>query len=341
MDVALQMLDLLARRYAFAEVAALVADGVCTGRRTDDQIAVIEQLCAFGDRLIALDAEDFGNPDAAAGANTDHAMADRVTGDAVPAALVARALKCRMPQSASEPDRGALGSLRPAFRLLLEVITVRWTRRETSALVAALHIASEYLPMLAWEPALGHAGDPARMAASVGGKHSLWGQMENRDCPHTRPEKSAADRALRVANEPQPGWRAYLDRQHSAVSSALRVCAADCRTRCSVITRYDASTQERLKHACALADEFTSSQLIQLRHSAPVGHGFGVPSLAQVTAAWDHTRELIANKEPRVRVDDGYPLPGLPSLVSALAGVDITPDTLVADTVAALRAALR
>jgi hypothetical protein len=31
----------------------------------------------------------------------------------------------------------------------------------------------------------------------------------------------------------------------------------------------------------------------------------------------------------------------LPSLVSALAGVDITPDTLVADTVAALRAALR
>jgi hypothetical protein len=72
-----------------------------------------------------------------------------------------------------------------------------------------------------------------------------------------------------------------------------------------------------------------------------VGHGFGVPSLAQVTAAWDHTRELIANKEPRVRVDDGYPLPGLPSLVSALAGVDITPDTLVADTVAALRAALR
>jgi hypothetical protein len=246
-----------------------------------------------------------------------------------------------VPQTPNELDRGALASLRPTFSLLLEVIAVRWARRETSALVAALHIAGEYLPMLAWESALGHAGDPAQMNASVNGKHSLWGHMENRDCPHTRPQKSAAERALRVSAEPGPGWRAYLDRQHSAVSQALGVCAADCRTRCSVITRYDAHTQERLKTACQVAEEFADSAVIRLRHSAPVGHGFGVPSLPEVAAAWEHSRDQLARKEPRVRTADGYPLTGLPSLFSAVADARIVPDTLVNDTVAALRTALR
>jgi hypothetical protein len=206
--------------------------------------------------------------------------------------------------------------------------------------VATLHIASEYLPMLIWEPVLGHAGDPARMVASVGGDGSRWGQLHDRECPHTNPERSAAERALRVSGEPDSGWQSYLDRQHSSVSSALDTCAADCRQPCTVITRHSGAERERLEAACRIAGYFTNSAMIQLRHSAPVGHGFGVPSRQEVLEVWTRTRENLGNREPAVLIEDGFPLPGLPSFVSALAGVTIEPGTLIADTASALRTAL-
>src|SRR5207244_2950400 len=104
-ETAHDVLVALTRRYAFGEVAALVPEG--TG---------VEPLCAFGQGLLDLDAEDFG---AAGNGN-----------DAVPAELVARAVACRMPQEPRDPGRGALGSLVPVYRLLLEVIAARWRRRE-------------------------------------------------------------------------------------------------------------------------------------------------------------------------------------------------------------------
>ena len=336
----LKILRLLTNRYAFAEVAALVATGVCERTRSNDAIAQIQQLCAFGERLLDLDAEDFGIADSATDANVENGIADMVSGDAVPDELVRRSLASRMPQSPTEDDRGALASLRPAFGLLLEVIAARWMRRETSDLVATLHIASEYLPLLIWEPVLGHAADPAMMLASVGGDGSLWGQMDNRDCSHSKPEKSAAERALRVSAEQDTGWRSYLDRQHSSVAAAFGVCAADCRHTCTVMTRHSAEEQERLEAACRVAENFTDSALIQLRHSAPVGHGFGVPSPREVMDTWMHTREHLGHREPAVLFDDGFVLPGMPSLFSALAGTAIVPDTLIADTARALDTAL-
>src|ERR1051325_3976327 len=83
----------LAERYSFADVAALV--------ETDRA----QQLCACGQRLLDLDAEDFD-----------------VRGEHIPDDLSDRALECRMPQSPREAYRGALGSLRPAHALLLEEI---------------------------------------------------------------------------------------------------------------------------------------------------------------------------------------------------------------------------
>ncbi len=334
------MLDALAGRYAFAEVSALVAAGFCDHCRSPQELADVQQLCAFGQRLLDLDAEDFGEADAATDANVDHSVADRVSGDAVPVDLVRRSRAARMPRSPSEHDRGALATLLPAFALLLEAVAVRWLRRETSALVAALHIISEYLPVLVWEPVLGHAADPARMPGSVGGDGSLWGLMDAHDCPQSRPEKSAAARVLRVSSEPDTGWQSYLDRQHSIVAAALGICAAECRYRCTAISRHTDAKQKMLAAGCRTAADFTGSTLIQLRHSAPVGHGFGVPSPREVLAAWVHTRGVLARLRPEVLADDGYPLPGLPSLVSALAGVPIRPDTLIRETMTELRAAL-
>src|SRR5262249_46041178 len=149
----------------FVDLAALCADGAGGGR--PEAAAEVRLLCSFGQRLIDLDAEDFGVPE-----RTGDPLVDA---HRVPERLLARARASRMPQSAQERFRGVLRTLRPGYGLLLEVIEARWQRREMAALVAAVHIAAEYLPLLAWEPVLGHAGDPALLAAAVSGPGSRFG----------------------------------------------------------------------------------------------------------------------------------------------------------------------
>lgn len=328
METAREVLTTLARRYAFGDLAALCEAGVA--ELPPRVAAEIRLLCSFGQRLIDLDAEDFGMPERTGDPEVDAYR--------VPEPLLARARASRMPQSAKERSRGALRTLRPAYALLLEVIEARWQRREMAALVAAVHIAAEYLPLLAWEPVLGHAGDPALLPASVSGQDSRFGisggQSRPRDCSLTRPQQSAAERALRVAREPGPGWRNYLDRQHSTVASALCTCAVSCRTPCSVVTRLNPDVLDALTERCRLAHEFAEGALVRLRHAAPVGHGFGVPNPEEVCDAWARTRTSLGRLPLGQRVSGevaGYPLPGLPEVFSAASGHEITPDTLLRD----------
>jgi hypothetical protein len=337
---ALDALAVLTERYAFAEVAALLAAGAGAEHLSSRDVATAQRLCAFGQRLLDLDAEDFGAADTIFGSNIEHSVADRVRGDAVPRKLLERSLECRMPQSARERHRGALASLRPVYRLLLEVVRARFARRETANVVATVHIASEYAALLVWERVLGHAGDPARMPHDVGGEGSVWGELDERDCPHTKTEKSAAKRALTVAKENSMGWQSYLDRQHSTVSHALTICAANCRRQCTVYTRL--STQDRavVTAGSRIAMALNDSAVIRLRHSAPVGHAFGVPSEAELLDAWARTRESLTRLAPSLQEDDGYPLPGFTALVSELAGVPMAPDTLLADTASAISVVL-
>ncbi|MBW8484181.1 hypothetical protein [Actinomadura parmotrematis] len=327
METAQDVLTELARRYAFGDLEALVTER--------DPRSPAAGLCAFGQRVLDLDAEDFGMPEA--------------VGD-VPKDLLDRARASRMPQAPRERPRGALASLRPAYALLLEVIRIRWLRREMAPLVAAVHIASEYLPLLAWEPVLGHAGDPARIGRAVTGEGSRFGvPLEpgaDRDCDHTRPERSACERTLKVAHEPPPGWRAYLDRQHSQVSHALGDCAARCRTPCSVMTRLDGRVRADLTERCKLAADFTDSAVVKLRHAAPVGHGFGVPSPEEVETAWARARASLSHHPLGKRAlergaGSDYPLPGLPELFSAIACVDIAPDDLLHEVTMRTAAALQ
>jgi hypothetical protein len=328
METAREVLTTLARRYAFGDLAALCAAGAAG--LPPRVAAEVRLLCSFGQRLIDLDAEDFGMPERTGDPEVD---AHRV-----PEPLLARARASRMPQSAKERSRGALRTLRPAYGLLLEVIDARWRRREMAALVAAVHIAAEYLPLLAWEPVLGHAGDPVLLPASVSGEGSRFGvlgdQSRPRDCSLTRPQQSAAERALRVSRQPGPGWRNYLDRQHSTVASALCTCAASCRTPCVVVTRLEPDVREALSERCTLAHDFAESALVRLRHAAPVGHGFGVPNPEEVSDAWARTRTSLGRLPLGLRVAGevaDYPLPGLPELFSAAGGKEIVPDTLLRD----------
>ncbi|GAA2438933.1 hypothetical protein GCM10010191_62760 [Actinomadura vinacea] len=330
METARDVLKALARRHAFGDIEALVGGGAPLVA----EAAPVRALCAFGQRVLDLDAEDFGMPEE--------------VGE-VPKDLLDRARASRMPQAPRERPRGALASLRPAYALLLEVIEIRWRRREMAALVAAVHIASEYLALLAWEPVLGHAGDPALLGESVSGPGSRFGvPLEPgaaRDCDHTRPERSACERTLRVAAEPPSGWRAYLDRQHSQVAQALGDCAARCRTPCTVMSRLDEGVRADLVGRCKLAAEFTDGALVKLRHAAPVGHGFGVPSPEEVQGAWARAlaslrRQPLGEAALAGADHDPYPLPGLPGLFSAIAAVEIVPDTLLDEVSTRLTAAL-
>ncbi|MEW9530083.1 hypothetical protein [Microbispora sp. NPDC049125] len=317
MHSARDLLTALARRYSFGDVGALAPDVLGDGERA----ALVASVCEFGQRLLTLDAEDF---------------AAEVAGQAVPGHLRARARACHMPQTPKEQPRGALDSMRPSYALLLEVIEIRWRRRELSAMIAAVHIASEYLPLLAFEPALGHAGDPARWPEGLRAPGSRFGVIGERGCDHTRAEKSAAERTLRVAVEPPTGWRAYFDRQHSQVAGALGTCAARCRTPCPALEWVPGL--DDLASRCRVALAFADTPLVRLRHAAPVGHGFGVPSPEEVLEAWDRSRATLA-KHPAahpVTLDDGFPLPGLPGLFSAVAAETVRPATLLADVSAHL-----
>jgi hypothetical protein len=330
------VLVVLVERYAFGELAALVADEASAGRLTTFDVAQVQQLCAFGQRLLDLDAEDFGFPDATAGALTDVSVADSVTGDAVPRPLVRRARACRMPQSLREQPRGALGTLVPAYRLLLEVIAVRWTRRETAAALAAIHLASEYLPFLAWEPVLGHAGDPRQLAPFVSVPGSRFGGPGDRDreCAHNGADRAGARRLRRLDDN---GWRTYLNRQHSNVAHALGVCAAECPRQCGLMRQVPTVAAATLGERCRLAMAFADSPLVRLRHAAPVGHGFAVPSLDEVADAWQRSRRGLG---PAAQHADGFCLPGLPGLFASVATVPLGPDTLLADTAHGITAAL-
>lgn len=331
MDTARDVLAALARRYAFGDLEALITRCALV---PDGRSGAVAALCAFGQRVLDLDAEDFGMPEA--------------VGD-VPRDLLDRARASRMPQAPRERPRGALASLRPAYSLLLEVIAIRWHRRDMAALVAAVHIAGEYLPMLAWEPVLGHAGDPALIGASVAGEGSRFGVPiepgSARMCDHTRPERSACERTLRVSKEPPSGWRAYLDRQHSQVASALGDCASRCRTPCTVMSRLDDLVRADLAERCKLAADFTEGALVKLRHAAPVGHAFGVPSPEEVQTAWARARRSLSH-QPMGKAalagadDDPYPLPGLPALFSAIAAAELRPDTLLHDVTTRITSSL-
>jgi hypothetical protein len=336
-----EILVALARRFAFREIAFLVGGGATGLALSQREVARVQQLCAYGQRLFDLDAEDYDNPDAALGANTDTRIADLVEGEFVPRHLVERGRRCRFRQDPHERPRGALLSLYPAYELFLELIAARWERREMMGVIVGAFLAAEYAPLLAWQQVLGHAGDPLEISKdpAFAGPQSRWGRYDATQCSHTRPQRSAASRALRVTDEPASGWRSYLDRQHSTVSHALGICAGDCKAPCTVMNALDATDRDQVTEACGVALAYRSSALIRLRHTAPTGHGFGVPSPAEVAEAWRRTREGIARRGGvgvAAMQDDGFVLPGLPSLFSAIAGQPLRPDTLLHDTASEL-----
>lgn len=301
-------------------------------------------LARVARRVLDLDAEDFG----AVAAQHDRPWARRLVDAAFPL------------EPRDEP-RGALSSLVPLYELMLEVLDLRAARGEPLQIVVTAHLIGEFLSQLAWEPRLGHAGDPLRMAGDVGGR---WG-TEDRECPHSSAQRTTARRSLRAADGDRAGYTAYLDRFHSRLGDTLAVCAMNHRTvaagerpdvggtcpnPCDFALVGDLRARRDLDARVRLARVYVSSPLVALRHHAPVGHFFGVPSTTEISTAWvdtwtrltqpwaDGSNPLLLGRHGRPGPDEA--LPGMSALVSAVAGRPIGPGTVIRELGADVRAAL-
>lgn len=305
--------------------------------RGPDRRRVLD-LCRAGRRLLDLDA---------VGLADDEGLDDGVRD-------VVRAMQ--FPSRPQASPRGSLQSLAPLYGLLLESLRVHWSRGETARVTLLLHLMAEYLPLLAWESALGHAGDPLPLREHVAG--TLWATPE---CPAPRNRRSAAERVLALDPGSPEGiqaeqWKVYLDRWHARVAAMLRQCAlrpgegrphpdgGGCDRPCGVATRLPADTLQDLAGRMALATAFAESPVVALRHAAPVGHFFGVPDAAEVSAQWKETvdwlcRDWSVGRASAGRVvnpvaaglpaEPGEPLPGLRAFLSTVAAQDLAEATVL------------
>ena len=128
------------------------------------------------------------------------------------------------------------------------------------------------------------------------GPDSRWGHIEDRACPRPRPEGRsravvAGGRRAGLGLEGVPG-PAGLGRR-----ARLAGCATDCSFPCTVMTQFGSVDQARLSGRAASALAYQGCALVRLRHRAPVGHGFGVPSREEVAEAWE--REPARHRQAR------------------------------------------
>jgi len=285
----------------------------------------IEALTLFGRRLLRLDLEDIAlsdRPDLAGILDEDLARLGR---------------RLNFPRQAAAPERGPLGRPLELVSQLLESLSVRWDRSQVLHVMALIHLLGEYLGHLAWSGVLGDGADPMALPGHVKGAHSLWGDLDDRRCGHGRAQKKLALRILRA--EParsDRAWVRFLRSDYSRVGDLLSVCATrdsgrawngrvrNCDAPCSVWTRLDQRTQLEMEKRMEIVRWYTRSPLLQLRHSAPVGHFFGVPTRDEIEEQWDVMADRMA-----VRLDVDLGEGGVPAqaarLTSLVAGTEIVP----------------
>ena len=130
--------------------------------------------------------------------------------------------------------------------------------------------------------------------------------------------------------------------RHRRPGRAARRRRACARLPCAFVTELGREQRRDLDARVRLAMLYVESPIVALRHHAPVGHFFGVPSVAEISEAWLRTWEklsapwpdganplLAPTVEARTPADEA--LPGLSALVSAVAGRPIGPGRLLRD----------
>lgn len=237
------------------------------------------------------------------------------------------------PSKRSHEAIGALDSLIPTFELLLEVFETRLLKGDISMGLSIIHLMTEYMPLLAWEKELGHAGNPKELGEYLSQPGSMW---ETEACPLNRQQRKAFSNA-QIATHSQRNWSIYLRDNHSRVAASLSICAGvpnptseqsgqrTCRTSCAI-----RKGNKNLAWNMVLVRRLKDSSLLTLRHDAPVGHFFSVPQEAEILASWETTWQgLIADREeapeaqnPLRGISRTGALAGFPELLGIVAGLD-------------------
>lgn len=306
--------------------------------RDEESVGRARELAGVARRVLALDAEDL-----------------EVLAPLVDPALGERLVAAGFPHRPDAEHRGALGDLVGLYELMLEVLDTRMVREEPQHIVVTAHIIGEYLTQLAWQPVLGHGGDPAALPHTVGQR---WGG-DGQGCAHTSAMNATARRALHAARGDEVGYTAYLNKFHSRLGEALGVCAMNheivaagqrpdvgitCPHPCAWVLAWPRQVRSALDARVRLARIYQESPLVALRHHAPVGHFFGVPSAAEISQAWiatwtklteqwpDGCNPLCDRDAPGWRVEAPQEaLPGLSRLVSVVAARPIRAGHLLGD----------
>jgi hypothetical protein len=290
----------------------------------DAHLRHAERLATAAKRILDLDAEDFGQ-----------------IGSEFSAGWARSLEQASFPVEPRDPQRGALSSLVGLYELMLEVLELRARRHEPLQVVVTAHLIGEYLPQLAWETRLGHGGDPLLMRTSVGER---WGTASP-ECVHSSSARATAKRSLNACDGDVIGYTAYLDKFHSRLGNTLAVCAMNhetvsagerpdvgttCPTPCGWAVLGSLEERRDLDARVRLALIYQDSAIVALRHHAPVGHFFGVPSTAEISEAWLATWERLNTPwpdgsnplhahAPYISDDPEEALPGMSRLVSAVA----------------------
>lgn len=341
-------LEELCQRQWYDAVESVIRGQIAAG---DDSPALARAaaLAALAHRVMSLDAEDF------------HLLATEHHSEWARALLQAG-----FPHEPRARERGALGSLLTLYQLMLEVVQLRAARGEPQSLVVTAHLIGEYLCQFAYQTRLGHAGDPLLMPTSVGER---WG-TDDRQCAHNSAMRATAKRSLNAARGDLAGFTSYLDKFHSRLGDTLAVCAMNHRTieagerpdvgptcphPCDWALRGSLAERRDLDARLRLALIYLGSPVVALRHHAPVGHFFGVPSMQEISDGWIATWQKLTTPWP----DGSNPLvaaiaaggelshpeealPGLSLLISVVAGSEVRPSRLLAqigeDVIVELRA---
>lgn len=317
------------------DAAASLLQAAAARGEGDAGLVRARDLAVAAKRVLDLDAEDYDD------------IAESFSGRGWAHRLAAASF----PKHPRQGNRGALGSLVGLYELMLEVLDIRSQRHEPLQVVVTAHLIGQYLTQLAWESTLGHGGDPLRLGQLVGEK---WG-VAGAACPHGSALQATSKRALNAAAGDVAGFTAYLDRFHSRQGAALAMCAmnhatigagvrpdvgATCPAPCAWAVRGTLEERRDLDARVRLALIFQNSPLVALRHHAPVGHFFGVPSTAEISEAWLRTWEKLSAPWPdgcnplQLGLVAGAPeaqeaLPGMSAVVSAIAGRTIGPAFLI------------
>jgi hypothetical protein len=314
-------------------VAAMLHAEQIEGRRNDAYHRARE-LATAAKRVLDLDAEDFAT------------IAKGFSGP-----WAHRLEESCFPLEPRGPERGALRSLVPLYELMLEVMQLRARRHEPLQVVVTAHLIGEYLCQLGWESTLRHGGDPLLLGRTVGER---WG-TDDPHCPHSSALRATAKRSLNACNGDLAGYTAYLDKFHSRLGDALAVCAMNhatvgagdrpdvgetCPNPCSWAVRGSMEARRDLDARIRLALLYVDSPIVALRHHAPVGHFFGVPSVQEISEAWlrtwdrvtqpwcDGSNPLLLGTTPAAFTPDEA-LPGMSAVVSAVAGRTIGPGRVI------------